>query len=215
MKGKTVLLALLLLLISVSLAEALPQYYVNDTTGRSGNGGPFQILGFTDPSVNFQTFCVEEKEYISLGGKYYGSIDPLVYYSSGPNSLSSAAIDSHTAILYNYFLDHQSTLSDGDKTLIQNAIWAYQGQLQYGTPDVSNNSYYNDAKAGTLQASNRTIMALNLWTVDVGNGPYAGNQGDYDARAQSMLIATPEPGILILLCLGLVGVAGIRRKVIN
>ena len=68
MKSRSVLLSMFILLMSVSLAQALPQYYVNDTIGRSGNGGPFQILGYTDPSVNFQTFCVEETEYISLGG---------------------------------------------------------------------------------------------------------------------------------------------------
>jgi hypothetical protein len=168
-------------------------------------------LGYTDPSVNFETFCVEEKEYISLGGKYYGSIDSIVYYSSGPNSLSSAAIDPHTAILYNYFLDNQSTLSNADKTLIQNAIWAYQGQLAYGSPLVNTNYYY--LHVSDLAASSRTIMALNLWTADVGNGPYASNGYDYDHRAQTMLIATPEPGILILFSLGLVGVAVIRRKV--
>ncbi len=210
MKSRSVLLSMFILLMSVSLAQALPQYYVNDTIGRSGNGGPFQILGYTDPSVNFQTFCVEETEYISLGGKYYGSIDPLVYYSSGSNTFS-AAIDPHTAILYNYFLDNQSTLSNADKTLIQNAIWAYQGQLGYGSPSVAGNYYYDNASQ--LIASSRTIMALNLWTADVGNGPYYNNPVDFSDRAQSMLIATPEPGILILLSLGLVAVAVIRRKV--
>jgi hypothetical protein len=213
MKKRLIVLAVCMVcmfLMSVSLAQALPQYDVNDTSGRLGSGGPFQIVGYTDPSVNFQTFCIEWNEHISLGGRYYGSIDPLVYYSSGPNSVSSAAIDPNTALLYNYFLDNPG-LSNANKALIQEAIWAFQGQLFYGSPSITGNDYYNNIS--NYHASNRTIMALNLWTTDVGNGPYGGNNNPaYNSRAQSMLIATPEPGILILLSLGLVGVAGIRRK---
>jgi hypothetical protein len=213
MKKRLILLAVCMVcmfLMSASLAQALPQYYVNDTSGRSGSGGPFQIVGYTDPSVSFQTFCIEWNEHISLGGKYFGSVDPIVYYSSGNNSLASAAIDPNTSILYNYFLDNQSTLSDANKALIQNAIWAYQGQGAYGSPSVTGNYYYEHVS--DLTASHRTIMALNLWNTNVGDGPYSGNDTAFANRAQSMLIATPEPGILILLSLGLVGVAGIRRK---
>jgi hypothetical protein len=206
MKRSTALMAVCMLILSVSLAHALPQYTISTTTGRIGDGGPFQITGVTNPSVSFQTFCVERGEYIDLPATYYGSIDSLVYYSSG-SSTFSAAINSNTALVYNYFLDHQATLSDTDKRNIQLAIWMYQGQL---TIDHSN-FYVDKIDHGNLSASNRTIMALNLWDADVGNAPY-NNESDYCHRKQSQLIATPEPGTLLLMGLGLIGLAGLRRK---
>jgi hypothetical protein len=206
MKKRVTLLAACILLISVSLAQALPTYQILDPGGRTTSGGPFRIVG---NSMDFQSYCVETAEYISIGGTYWGSIDNLVYYSSGSQTFS-APIYSGTAKLYNYFLDNQLTLTNVQKGDIQGAIWAFQGQAGGST-----NWWYNNA--GTLVASNRTVWALNLWTVDVGGSPY-NNAGDFAHRAQSMLIAgdipynTPEPGVLILLGLGLIGVVGIKRK---
>lgn len=202
MKRKSVLMAMFILMMSVSIAHALPEYTVNDTTGRMGNGGPFQVTG---NGMNFQTFCVELQEYISLGGTYYGSIDSLVYYSSGAYTFS-AAVNPNTALVYNYFLDHQSTLSNTEKRDIQLAIWMYQGQM---TIDHTN-FFVDKIDDNELSATNRTILALNLWDANV-SPPYD-NEGDYSHRKQSMLIATPEPGTLLLVGLGLVGLAGLRRK---
>jgi len=203
MKKRVIILALCILLMSVSLAQALPQYIISGT-GQigTGGGGPFQVAG---NGMNFQTFCIETREYLSADGKtpYYGSIDPLVYYSSG-GSTFSALISGETAKLYNYFLDKQTTLTLLEKDLIQQAIWMYQDQPDWS--DDPNNWWY--ANASTLIATNRTIMALNLWTTDIGvPGPE-----DYDYKKQSLLIATPEPGILMLLGLGLAGILGIKRK---
>ena len=78
-------------------------------------------------------------------------------------------------------------------------------------PSVAANDYY--LHPGLYVGANRTIMALNLWTANIGDGPYSGNTTACAAKAQTLLIATPEPGTLLLMGLGLIGLAGLRRKV--
>ena len=199
------------LLISFSLAEAYPQYQVLNTPYRLSNGGPFEIdpVGF---GANFYSFCVEKTEYISLSGTYYGTIDPVVIYGGG-NVNQSDPINTNTKKLYDYTLDNWAAIIAGPQpaqklTAIQEAIWAYQGET--GAPAPGANWYYDNAPSFIL---NRSIMALNLWTQDVeGYEPFIGNANAFRLKAQSQLIEAPEPGILILLGIGLSSVGLLARR---
>jgi hypothetical protein len=196
MKRKLMYLTVVcLLVVSISTAEAMPTYNILDPPGRQGIGGPFQIIG---NGQNFLTFCVEYGEHINFSTTYYGSIDPVVIYGSGTAGQSDL-LDQRTVGLYNYFLDKQGTLTNDQKTDIQIAIWAFQGEI--GAP--TNNAYYNNP--GAYIGTDRTIMVLNLWTQD---------KQEFQYRAQSQLIAVPEPGVLLFLGAGFVaaGIMVFRRK---
>lgn len=192
---KTIFLAICILVMTVSFAQALPLYTVQTTDGRVSPGGPFLITG---GGQSFQTFCIEAREYIGLPGSYYGSIDPKVWYSSGDSSTRGIIAD-ETKKLYSYFLDNYGTLTNADKSNIQLAIWDYQGQPDYdGLQGL--NPFYIAAPDYKLT---HNVLALNLWTNVDG---YV-----YGSRAQSMLMV-PEPASMLLFGLGLLGLAGIRRK---
>ena len=199
------------LVISFSLAEAYPQYEVLNTPYRLSNGGPF-LIDPVGPGADFYTFCVEKTEYINLSGTYYGTIDSVVIYGSGDIN-NSDVLQTNTKKLYNYALDNWAALIAGPTaaqklTAIQVAIWASQGEIVAPSPGA--NLYFDNASSFPL---NRNIMALNLWRGDVqGYEPFIGNESAFRLRAQSLLVQVPEPGILILLGIGLSSLGLLARR---
>lgn len=205
------LTALFLSIVSISTADPLPQYTLLDYPGRQGVGGPF-VIDPVGPGANFNTFCVETNEYITLGGTYYGSIESYAVYGGADKGgiNDTDPINIETKKLYDYALDHWGTLTIPELTAIQNAIWAYEGEVTVASLSALAKTYYDNAPGYILD---RNIMALNLWTADVGGPPY-NNSYAYGHKAQTMLIQVPEPGILALLGIALsaVGLAARRYR---
>jgi hypothetical protein len=211
----TVCLALGLLIAPMAMADQV------STVGgygpyQTGSGGEFTLLivsGLSgvldlysgDPNRTknyvqdgtFQTFCVENLEYVSKNTTYDAATSQTSVYTGKPLTLGAAW-------LYHQF--QSGTLSGYDYATrttaqaLQNAIWYYMG-----VGADPNNAFTSLAEGQVDALANNNgqipVAVLNLWA--------AGHLGEYDYRVQDMLVCVPEPGILILLGLAMsaIGIA--------
>ncbi len=157
----------------------------------------------------FQTFCVEFSEHIYVGTPTYVSAIGDAAVSGGPGygAPSGDPLSGQTKWLYYNFiagkLEDPGYLSGfsynnaASYSALQQAIWYFEEEI--GSPANSLAlSFINQASNKSTSAS---VQVMNLLSRPGGD------------RRQDLLILTPEPLSLLLLGLGLIGVAGLRRKI--
>ncbi|HRR57194.1 MAG TPA: PEP-CTERM sorting domain-containing protein [Acidobacteriota bacterium] len=174
----------------------------------SWDGGPFTLLPAAGDS--FLTFCLEKNEYLVLTGEKIFKVNDISNVAilgggSGPND----PISKGTAWLYQSFRAGTLTGYDGTKLAmmaLQNAIWALENEIS-SLPDALSLAFYNAAldHGGTANYEGSGVKVVNIvW----GQNTYGYQPG---SPAQSVLMV-PEPGLLLLLGAGLLGVGAFSRR---
>jgi len=195
----------------------------------SGSGGEFSIksldllwvLANYDSETkgkwgtnSFQSFCLEHNEYVSPPGNYDFTIsDKAIAGGVGP---VGDPISKGTAWLYAQFVKgtlagYEYTPGAGraaDAKALQETIWWLEDEI--GDPGVGNEfrnlvlGVFGTEAAAKVDFTGDYIKVLNLWVT--------GHPGEYSYRKQDQLVYVPEPGILILLGIGLSAVGLVARR---
>jgi hypothetical protein len=163
----------------------------------SQGGGLFQFTDLSNGGEVFQTYCIEDNEFISPGATYFAQVNTGAINGGVAGGVGNFdPLDTKSAYLY---AKHRGDLTKQDG--LQHAIWFIEEEIAT-LPAGDATAYFDEANApGATDGSLYGVSVLNLWT----NPNFTGN-------AQDVLYKpVPEPGTLMLGVAMVLGIV-VRRK---
>lgn len=185
---------------SISVGDEI--YYQRLITNNT-NGGPFQVRAYPSGDLLFLTFCLERNEYITK---------PMIVESISSDAVQGGVggpepdpMDDLTAFLYTQYRAGVSF----DVDALQVAIWKIEEEIltthaYWATYGVIAQGYIDDAQDAIDSGwENKHVQVINPVYYDANNEKIDG---------QSSLTLVPEPAMMLLLGLGLLGLGITSRK---
>ncbi len=163
-----------------------------------GYGGAYWASSPDTQWGTFMTFCLEADEYLSYNNTFYVGGITTEAQRGGVNTNGGDPLDPFTAWIYTQAINGAYSTDQLDD--VQYAIWITEGEIGYLS--ASAQSFYNQEYAAYLASGWSGLGSVRVLNIVDASGNFA----------QDVLASVPEPGVALLLGMGLLGIMGLGRS---